>query len=185
MTITLCFYHGHDAVALGTRLVTRRRGQPLADVPAHVAAVFTDEQGATLTNSVLTEAILSGIHQRVAEPADFAWSRAIDVPNPARFQAFLTAQVGHKYRIASIVLVLLRGLLQLIGLDKDIGLVDNCRTAYICSTLVYEALRAGGYPIYDRLLETGNDFMTPVRPNDLWWAVRNLPQIFPTTPNRE
>lgn len=170
MIITLCFYHGHDAVALGTRLVTRRHGQRLSDVPAHVALVVDDGQEAWLY-----EAILSGIHKRLAVPGDYAWSRRVDVPDPAACLAFLESQLGHKYRLTSIMLVLLRGLLRLLGMDREIGLVDNCLTAWICSTYVAEALRRGLYAIYQSLLETGNDFTQPIRPNDEWWAVRGLP----------
>ena len=173
MKIILCFYRGraHDAVALGTRLVTRRRGQPLADVPSHVAAVVVDDEGA----ATLSEAILSGIHSRPALPIDFAWSRTVDVPAAPLARMFWASQIGHRYRLVSIVLVILRSLLQWLGLDRDIGLVDNCQNSFICSTYAEQGLREGQFPITELLRKTGNDFSTPTRPNDLWRAVRDFP----------
>lgn len=172
MEIIACYYGSqgdqllNKVVTGGTRLVTRRRGQPLSDVPAHIAGIVDDGQEAWLY-----EAILSGIHKRHALPADYAWSRVVPVPDPEATRAFWEGQVGHEYRLQSIELVIARLLLG--GLiDPNIGFVDNCQTSYICSTYFAEGLREGGYPIHERLLETGNDFQTPTRPNDLWWAFR-------------
>lgn len=193
MTITLCYYGNqgnqmlNKAVTLGTRLVTRRPGQPLGDVPAHVATIIDDGEEAWLY-----EAILSGIHKRRALPADYAWSRVVPVPDPDGSRQSAEALVGHKYRTLSIALVIARLLLGRF-LDPSIGFVDNCADSKICSTYAEQIVEDGGFPLHMLLAATGNDFTTPTRPNDLWWATRQLwtslfsppPQFSPPTQSQK
>jgi hypothetical protein len=153
--VGICFFYGNTLPALLVRLRTRRPGQRIADVPAHVGIIA----GA---RPEYFEAIVSGVRSSPALPSPSVRPIWVRVPNEAALVSFLRDQVGEAYDWASII-------------DDAVGrtlpwdvLIRRKRT-HICSTLVLDALLVGGVSIAPEAL--------PETPAELLQSVQELAGI--------
>lgn len=155
MDCRVCFYKGVGLAALAVRLDTRRPGQPLSRVPAHVAVVI---------DGMLYQFISTGWQSRPATSSDYAWSVPVTLPNGAAALAFAESCRGERYDWLTIALVLLSRFVP----DRWLKF-SRRRQKRVCSWFVKAALEHGGWDC-PHWLRAQYD---PETPNDLTFATAN------------
>lgn len=150
----VCFYKGVGLAALAVRLDTRRPGQKLSDVPAHVAVAL---------DGVLYQFISTGWQSRPATAADYAWSVPVTLTGGAGALAFAEGCRGERYDWLDIMAVAVSKLVP----DKWLA-CQEVEKKHVCSDFVRGVLTTGGWPQPAYLAKQ----YVPISPNDLMLALR-------------
>lgn len=139
---------------MAVRLDTRRPGQKLATVPAHVAIAL---------DGTLYQFISTGWQSRPMAAADYAWSVPVTLPNGAAALAFAQGCRGERYDWLDIMAVAVSKFVP----DKWLA-CQKVEKKHVCSDFVRGVLTAGGWlqPVY-----LARQYV-PTSPNDLTFAVQ-------------
>lgn len=152
----VCFYRGspYSLAALAVRIDTRRPGQRLADVPAHVAVAL---------DGTLYQFISTGWQSRPATAADYAWSVPVTLLDGAAALVFAEGCRGERYDWLTIALVFLSRFVP----DRWLRF-SRRRQKRVCSWFVKADLERGGWGCPHWLRAQ----YQPESPNDLTFALR-------------